>query len=263
MTVNLFDLTGRVAFITGAASGLGFAMAEAFAEQGAIVVMADVDTENLRRSVGRLTQAGFNAEGVELDVRHPLRIREAINEVVAKYGKLDICCCNAGISGGPPFSKPEGQIENVDLTTWDNVLKINQTGVFATMQAAAAVMKPRKSGRIIVTCSISGLVTGSISGYTYSATKAAVIHLVHLAAVELAPYNIMVNGFAPGPFLTNIAGGRLFREPEVVEFMAGTVPLKRMADPKELKGLALLLASDASSYITGTVIPIDGGATAM
>ena len=263
MTVNLFDLTGRVAFITGAASGLGFAMAEAFAEQGAIVIMADVDAENLRRSVGRLTQAGFHAEGVELDVRHPLRIREAINEVVAKYGKLDICCCNAGISGGPPFSKPEGEIENVDLATWDNVLKINQTGVFATMQAAAAVMKPSKSGRIIVTCSISGMVTGSISGYTYSATKAAVIHLVHLAAVELAPYNIMVNGFAPGPFLTNIAGGRLFREPEVVEFMAGTVPLKRMADPKELKGLALLLASDASSYISGTVIPIDGGATAM
>ena len=263
MSVNLFDLTGRVAFVTGAASGLGFAMAEAFAEQGAIVVMADIDADNLRRSVGRLTQAGFAAEGVELDVREPARIRLTIEDVVARHGKLDICCCNAGISGGPPFAQPAGQIENVDLATWDNVLRINQTGVFATMQAAAAAMKPRKSGRIIVTCSIAGMRTGSISGYTYSATKAATIHLVHLAAVELAPHNIMVNGFAPGPFMTNIAGGRLFREPEVVEFMAGTVPLKRMADPKELKGLALLLASDASSYITGAVIPIDGGATAM
>jgi enoyl-[acyl-carrier-protein] reductase (NADH) len=87
--------------------------------------------------------------------------------------------------------------------------------------------------------------------------------LVHLAAVELAPYNILVNGFAPGPFLTNIAGGRLHREPETVAFMANTVPLKRVADPSELKGLALLLASDASSYITGTVTPIDGGTTAM
>ncbi len=263
MTVNLFDLTGRVAFITGAASGLGFAMAEAFAEQGAIVVMADIDADNLRRSVGRLTQAGFVAEGVELDVREAGNIRVAIEDVVARRGKLDICCCNAGVTGGPPFAQPAGQIENVDLATWENVVKINQTGVFATMQAAAAAMKPRKSGRIIVTCSISGMRAGSISGYAYSATKAAIIHMVHLAAVELAPFNIMVNGFAPGPFMTNIAGGRLFRERETVEFMAGTVPLKRVADPRELKGLALLLASDASSYITGTVIPIDGGATAM
>ena len=261
--VNPFDLSGKVAFITGAASGLGFAMAEAFAENGAIVVLADVDAEGLRRAVGRLTQAGFSAEGVELDVREPRKIRLSVEDVVARHGKLDICCCNAGITGGAPFSKPEGQIENIDLATWENVVRVNQTGVFATMQAAAAAMKPRRAGRIIVTCSISGMITGAISGYCYAATKAAVIHLVHLAGVELAPHGITVNGFAPGPFLTNIAGGRMFREPEVVDFMAGTVPMKRVADPSELKGLALLLASDASSYITGTVIPIDGGATAM
>ena len=263
MISNPFDLTGKVAFITGAASGLGFAMAEAFVEQGATVAMADIDAEGLRRSTGRLSQAGFNAMAVDLDVREPLRIREAINEVARQHGGLDICCANAGITGGPPFSRPEGEIENVDLGIWDNVVKINQTGVFATMQAAAAVMKPRKSGRIIVTCSISGLLTGAISGYAYSATKAAVIHLVRVAAVELAPHNILVNGFAPGPFMTNIAGGRLFREPETVDFMASTVPLKRVAEPSELKGLALLLASGASSYITGAIIPIDGGATAM
>ncbi len=263
MSVNLFDLTGKVAFITGAASGLGFAMAEAFVEQGATVVMADIDAEGLRRAVGRFTQAGFQASGVALDVRDPVRVRELIDDVVRQHGKLDICCANAGVTGGPPFSTPDGQIENIDLATWDNVVKINQTGVFATMQAAAAVMKPRNSGRIIVTCSVSGLVTGAISGYSYAATKAAVIHLVRLAAVELAPFNIMVNGFAPGPFMTNIAGGRLFREPERVAFMASTVPLRRVADPRELKGLALLLASEASSYITGAIIPIDGGATAM
>ena len=101
--------------------------------------------------------------------------------------------------------------------------------------------------------------TSAISGYAYSATKAAVIHLVHLAAAELAPYNIRVNGIAPGPFLTNIAGGRMFREPERVDMMAATTALNRIANPDELKGLALLLASEASSYITGQVIPIDGG----
>lgn len=260
---KLFDLTGRVAFVTGAASGLGFAMAEGFAEHGATVVFADIDAANLERAVGRLAQAGYKAEGVVLDVREPLRIRETVDSAAAKYGRIDIVCANAGISGGPPFSEPAGRIENVDLATWENVVKVNQTGVFATMQAAARVMKPRRSGRIIVTCSIAGMRTGVVSGYTYSATKAAVAHLVHIAAVELAPFNIMVNGFAPGPFLTNIADGRMRREPERVEFMANSVPLKRVADPQELKGLALLLASDASSYLTGAVIPIDGGATAM
>ena len=260
---KIFNLNGRVAFVTGAASGLGFAMAEAFAEESAFVVLADIDAPGLERAVGRLTQAGLKAEGVSLDVREPARIRETIESAAAKHGRLDIVVANAGISGGPPFSEPAGQIENIDLATWDNVVRINQTGVFATMQAAARVMKPRKSGRIIVTCSISGMRTGAISGYSYAATKAAVVHLVHLAAVELAPHNIMVNGVAPGPFLTNIAGGRLRREPERAAFMASTVPMKRMADPAEIKGLALLLASDASSYLTGTVIPIDGGATAM
>ena len=260
---NLFDLTGKTAFITGGASGLGFAMAEAFVEQGAHVVIADIDAPGAERAAQRLTQAGHSAQGIMLDVRNPLTIRESIKAVAAEHGGLDIVCANAGISGGAPFSDPAGEIENVDLATWDNVVRINQTGVFATMQAAACVMKPQRSGRIIVTCSISGLRTGVISGYAYAATKAAVVHLVHLAAVELAPFNIMVNGIAPGPFLTNIAGGRLHREPERVAFMADSVPMKRVADPQELKGLALLLASGASSYLTGTVIPIDGGATAM
>jgi len=139
------------------------------------------------------------------------------------------------------------------------VIDVNLTGVFATMQAAAAVMKPQKSGRIVCTASIAGMHTSAISGYAYSATKAGVIHLVHLAAAELAPYNIRVNGIAPGPFLTNIAGGRMFREPERADMMAATTALNRIANPDELKGLALLLASEASSYITGQVIPIDGG----
>ena len=187
---GIFDLTGKSAFVTGAASGLGFAMAEGYCEAGAHVTLADIDADNLERAVGRLTQAGFSAEGVTLDVRDPQAIRARVEAAAKRTGKLDIVCANAGVSGGPPFSEPAGQIENIDLATWENVVKINQTGVFATMQAAARVMKPQRSGRIIVTCSISGLRTGVISGYTYAATKAAVVHLVHLAAVELAPYDI-------------------------------------------------------------------------
>jgi len=122
------------------------------------------------------------------------------------------------------------------------------------------VMKPQRSGRIIATASIAGMRTSNISGYSYSATKAAVIQIVKLAAAELAQYDIRVNCIAPGPFLTNIAGGRMFTDPARRELMAQGTALKRVADPKELKGLVSLLASDGASFITGQVIAIDGGA---
>jgi len=194
-----------------------------------------------------------------VDVRDPAAVKQVVSRFAQTQGRLDAVFANAGITGGAPISEPAGHIENIDLDVWRNVIDVNLTGVFATMQAAAAVMKPQKSGRIVCTASIAGMHTSAISGYAYSATKAGVIHLVHLAAAELAPYNIRVNGIAPGPFLTNIAGGRMFREPERADMMAATTALNRIANPDELKGLALLLASEASSYITGQVIPIDGG----
>jgi NAD(P)-dependent dehydrogenase (short-subunit alcohol dehydrogenase family) len=263
MTRDIFDLTGKTAFITGAASGLGFAMAEAVAERGAHVCLADMDQESLERAVNRLMQSGHSVEGALLDVREPAKIQEAIAGFAKRQGQLDIAVANAGITGGPPIADPAGQIEAIDLATMENVIRVNQLGAFATVQAAAVEMKAQRSGRIIVTTSIAGMRTSTISGYSYSMTKAAVIHLVHIAALELAPYNIRVNGIAPGPFLTNIAGGRLFREPERQHAMAETTALKRIADPSELKGLALLLASEGASYITGQVIPIDGGSTVM
>ncbi|MCC6474502.1 MAG: SDR family oxidoreductase, partial [Burkholderiales bacterium] len=110
--------------------------------------------------------------------------------------------------------------------------------------------------------SIAGLRADRLVGYAYAATKAALVNLVRQAALELAPYNVMVNAIAPGPFLTNIADGRLHREPEAVKAFEATVPLGRLAQPREIQGLALLLASPASSFITGAVIPIDGGSSA-
>ncbi len=258
----LFDLTGRVAFVTGAASGLGHAMAEGFAEHGALVVMADMDEAGLAKAVERLTLRNLAVEAVRLDVRDAASVRLSVAEAARRHGRLDIVCANAGVTGGAPISEEAGHIENISLDTWNNVIAINQTGVFVTLQAAAAVMKPQGFGRIIVTASISGMRVSDVSGYPYTVTKAAVIHLVHLAAVELAPYGILVNGVAPGPFMTNIAGGRMFHDAERVKSMAASTLLNRVADPSELKGLALLLASDAGSFITGQVIPIDGGSTA-
>ncbi len=229
----LFDVRGHVTIVTGAASGLGLAMAEVMAENGSVVAMLDIDAVGLDAAATRLKEAGHVVEAIGLDVGDTTRLRATIDAVAQKHGRLDVV-----------------------------FLHVNLTSVFVTLQAAAGRMKAQRSGRIIVTSSIGGIRAERMVGYAYAATKAAVNNLVRQAALELAPYNVLVNAIAPGPFLTNIAGGRLHREPETVQKFADMVPLGRIARPDELKGLALLLASPASSFITGAVIPIDGGATA-
>lgn len=259
---QIFDVTGHVAIVTGAASGLGLAMAEVMAENGAHVTLADKDAAGLEAAVARLERAGCDVAAAVVDVGDLGALRRTIADVAAKHGRLDAAFANAGISAGPGFMTPEGHMGAVDPARWNEVLHINLTSVFETMCVAAEPMKRQKSGRIVVTASIAGIRAEHMVGYAYAATKAAVINIVRQAARELAPYNVMVNAIAPGPFLTNIAGGRLHRQPEIVREFAATVPLGRIADPAEIKGLALLLASPASSFITGTVIPIDGGTLA-
>lgn len=259
---QLFDISGQAALVTGAASGLGLAFAEVLAQNGARVAMLDVDANALEAAANRLSASGSRVKPVLVDVGDTQAMRAAIDGFAADAGRLDIAFANAGISSGPSFSQPAGEMENVPDELWERVLKINLTGVFETIRASAAHMKRRKSGRIIVTASIAGLRADRMVGYGYAATKAAVINLVKQAALELAPHNIMVNAIAPGPFLTNIAGGRLAREPGVVRQFEATVPLGRIANTSEIKGLALYLASPASSFHTGTVIPVDGGSSA-
>jgi len=258
----LFDVRGRVALVTGAASGLGLAMAEVMAENGAHVALADKNEAALARETARLKAAGGAVEPVVVDVADLAALSAAVASVAARHGRLDVAFANAGISAGPSFMTAEGAIEAVQPAKWSEVLQVNLTSVFETMRAASIPMKRQKSGRIVVTASVAGLKAERMVGYAYAATKAAVINIVRIAALELAPFNVMVNAIAPGPFLTNIAGGRLHRQPEIARQFERIVPLGRMADPKELKGLALLLASPASSFITGTVIPIDGGISA-
>jgi len=138
------------------------------------------------------------------------------------------------------------------------VLAVNLGGVFATVQAAAGVMSPRRRGSIIAVVSVAGLKAEPMVGYAYAASKAAVVNLVRQAAAELAPLGVRVNGIAPGPIRTNIGGGRI-RDPQAEAGFRAAVPMGRIGDPEEIKGLALLLASDASSFITGVTIPLDGG----
>jgi NAD(P)-dependent dehydrogenase (short-subunit alcohol dehydrogenase family) len=258
MALDMFALDGRVATVTGAASGLGFAMAEALAAAGAAVVLLDIDEAGLARACEAIRSAGGRAETAVLDVSDRKAIRATIDGIAERHGRLDAVIANAGVTAGPGYRTEIGQINAVRDEQWDQVLSINLTGVFVTIQAAAAHMKRQRSGRIVVVASVAGLKSEVMCGYAYTATKAAVVNLVRQSAMELAPYDVMVNGIAPGPFRTNIAGGRI-QKPEVEAEFASMVPLGRIASPDEIKGLALLLCSQASSFMTGTTIPIDGG----
>ncbi len=261
---DLFNIKGHVAIVTGGASGLGLAYAEVMAENGATVVIADLNKAELDRHVARLTAAGCAVEGIVLDVSDTDALRETIDGVAKRHGRLDALFANAGISAGPgTLLTPDGAIDKFDIEAYKRSIDVNQTATLLAMRFAVPHMKRQKSGSIVVTASIAGIQAEPICGYGYVASKAAVINIVRQAAVELAPYNIRVNSIAPGPFLTNIADGRLKKNPDVVRMFADMVPLGRIAHTDEIKGLALLLASPAGSYLTGTVIPIDGGTTAV
>jgi NAD(P)-dependent dehydrogenase (short-subunit alcohol dehydrogenase family) len=259
----LFNVEGHVAFVTGAASGLGLAFAEVMAENGASVVLADIDADGLERQAARLRAAGGAAEHAVLDIADAEALRAAIDRTVGRHRRLDAVFANAGVSAGPGFAVNEsGRLENIDPANFRRVLDVNLTATILTMKYAASHMKERRSGSIVATTSIAGIAAEPLVGYAYAASKAAVGNVVRQAAVELAPFSVRVNAIAPGPFFTNIGDGRLHREPGLVEAFSQLVPMGRIAKPDEIKGLALLLASPAGSYITGTVIPIDGGATA-
>jgi NAD(P)-dependent dehydrogenase (short-subunit alcohol dehydrogenase family) len=262
-TAQLFDIRGHVAIVTGAASGLGLAYAEVLAENGAKLTLVDMDGEGLAKVAARLRADGGAVGEAVLDIGETDRLQRVIDDTAARHGRLDIVFANAGSSAGPGFElTPTGSIGESDLSKIDRSLQINFRANFLTIRFAAAHMKKQRSGSIVATTSIAGLRSEPLVSYGYVAAKAALNNAVRHAAVDLAPYNVRVNAIAPGPFLTNIAGGRLHREPDAIAKFSAMVPMGRIAQPDEIKGLALLLASPAGSYITGAVIPIDGGTTA-
>jgi NAD(P)-dependent dehydrogenase (short-subunit alcohol dehydrogenase family) len=251
-----FDVSGLRAVVTGAASGLGLAMAEVMAEGGARVTLADLDADGLERAASQLPESRTFA----LDVSDPDAVARLFDEVVEEQGGVDVAFANAGISLEPGVVDELGGLENLDVETWRKVLGVNLDGVVFTMREAAKHMKKQGRGKIVVTASTAGFGTDPMVGYSYSATKAAVIILVRQAALELAKHGVHVNAIAPGPFRTNIGGDAAPIPPEAWEEI---VAIGRMAEPDELKGVALLLASPASSFMTGAVIPVDGGQLLM
>jgi NAD(P)-dependent dehydrogenase (short-subunit alcohol dehydrogenase family) len=262
---RLFDVRDARVVVTGAASGLGFMMAEVLADCGARVTLADVDAELVEHSRAALTGRGADARSFLVDVADPARVQALFDDAVAAYGGVDVVFANAGIASVPGFAVEGGQqLDAIERSDWDRVIGINLNGVLHTMMSAAAVMKRQGSGRIVVTSSIAGLRPEPVVCYGYIASKAAVINIVRQAALELAPHGVLVNAICPGPFKgTRIGGGAtLDPDPETEAMWTQMIPLKRMAVAEEMKGLILLLASPASSFITGQALVIDGGAMA-
>jgi NAD(P)-dependent dehydrogenase (short-subunit alcohol dehydrogenase family) len=265
MSENLFDVSGRVILITGAASGLGLAMVEVFARSGARVVMLDNDRVSLERAHDGLRASGAEVTMAEVDVRERSQLHQAVDAAVLHFGTLDVVFANAGIGAGPGFvdleghRNPAGAIDAVSSELWDAVIGVNLSGVFATIQGAALQMKRQKRGKIIVTTSIASFRNENWVGTPYVPAKAGAAHLVRQAALELAQDNITVNAIAPGFFPTHLGRGRP-RSQTATAALVRKIPLGRAGRPLDIQGLALFLASSASDFITGAEIPLDGGA---
>ena len=261
--LKIFDVRGRRVVVTGAAAGLGFAMAEVLAECGARVTLADIDEGRLATSTQRLVDRGCDARSFVVDVTDEARVQALFDNVVAEQGGVDVAFANAGLASVPGFRVDDGQtIDAVQRSDWDKVLGVNLTGVMHTMRSAAGIMRRQASGgRIVVTSSNAGLHPEPLVCYGYGATKAAVLQLVRQAALELAPDGVLVNAICPGPFYGTLIGGGVTEHPteEMKQAWATLIPLGRMAHPDELKGLVVLLASDASSFMTGAAYLVDGG----
>ena len=261
---ELFRVDGQVALVTGGASGIGYACAEVLADNGARVCILDRDAAKLGEAKARLSAISPDVMAEQADVTDRTSMRKAVGHVIDRFRRLDIAFINAGIGGGPGFldmsgnRNPAGAVENLDDKFWYGHVTGNLTSVFVSLKSVVPVMRTQRSGSIIVTTSVAALKTENFVCTAYLTAKAGAAHLVRQVALELARYNIRVNSMAPGSFLTGIGGGRM-ADPQVQKRFAAANPLGRMATPDEIKGLALFLASPASSYVTGAQLAIDGG----
>lgn len=265
-TLAQFTIAGRSALVTGAASGIGLAYAETMAEAGARVTLTDIDTDGLEREAARLAGEGYAVRAAPLDVTDRAGCERVFDAHAAAWGGLDICFANAGLGEGPGWlgpdgnRVPDGQVDTYDPALWDRSIAINLTGAYNTMRQAARLMKASgRGGSIIATASNAGLVLEPIVPMPYHPAKAGVLHMVRALALELAAFRIRVNAIAPGPFVTNIGGGWAKKDPQVKRAFDATIPLGAMAETWQMKPLALYLASDASSFMTGSTLLIDGG----
>lgn len=242
-------LDGRVAVITGGASGVGLGIAEVLAQEGAAVAIADVNLAAADEAAGTLRNAGFKALAVEVDVADRDSVDTMAARVVDHYGQLDILAANAGIY-------PIRSLEEMSDPDWDRVMAINVKGALHSIQACMRAMRAQGYGRIVLTSSITGAIVGAPNLSHYAASKAALLGLMRSAALELVADGITVNAVQPGNVRT--VGIEAFG-PEFIAEMVKSIPLKRLAEPSEVGWAVRFLASEEAAYITGQTVVIDGG----
>ncbi len=254
MPNSLFDLTGRAALVTGGSKGLGLAMARGLAEAGANVAISSRHEDELA-AAAKVIGRGLNVrvEHLVADMTSRADVTRLASDALTRLGRVDILINNAGSNQPQPID----QIIDAD---WDRIVELNLTSCMALTRALVPQMKPRRWGRVIHISSIMALAS-KVGRDAYSATKAALIGMARASALELGPHGITVNCLAPGPFLTDLPGSLLSDE-EKRRFAERTA-LGRWGEPRELAGPALMLASEAGSYVTGATLVVDGGTLCM
>jgi NAD(P)-dependent dehydrogenase (short-subunit alcohol dehydrogenase family) len=253
---ELFDLTGKVAIVTGGGRGLGQQIAEGFAEAGAHVVVCSRKLESCEEVSEQLRQLGVQSFALKCDVTNPSDVNYVVEKTLERFGRIDILVNNSGASWGAP-------VEEMPLEAWQKVMNVNVTGTFLMSQAVGKVMIEQNYGKIINIASVAGL-KGSNPKYMnaigYNSSKGAVITFTKDLAVKWGPKGIYVNAIAPGFFPTKMSKGLL--EEGGKGILEGT-PLGKFGSENDLKGVALFLAAPASDFITGDIVVVDGGAHAM
>jgi NAD(P)-dependent dehydrogenase (short-subunit alcohol dehydrogenase family) len=254
---QLFDLSGRVALVTGGSRGLGLQIAEALGEAGARILLTSRKAADLEEATADLQARGIDCRWVAADVTQPEQVKHVVDEAMQRLGQVDILVNNAGGSWGAPA-------EDYPLEAWDKVMNLNIRSVFLMSQAVGkASMIPRRKGRIINVASIAGL-SGSgpmVKFIAYGSSKGAVVNFTRTLAGEWGRYGINVNALAPGFFPSKLTRSTIESVGE--DKLAAAAPLNRIGDDDDLKGAALLFASDAGKHITGQILAVDGGVTAI
>ncbi len=253
---KLFDLSGRVALITGASAGFGRAIAMAFAEYGCDVAASDLKLDAVVNTADEVKKLGRRAIGIQADVSRPDDITAMVKRATDEFGTIDILVNCAGIP-------QHDAAENTPLETWDRVLDINLRGTFLCCQAVARVMLSKSGGTIVNFSSIAGVVGVGRGANAYCASKGGVNALTKQLALEWADRGIRVNAIAPCQFLTpglvDVMADPQFDPDALMKTWTSNIPLGRVGKPEEIVGPTLFLASDASSMVTGVILPVDGG----
>ncbi|MEC9365553.1 MAG: SDR family oxidoreductase [Chloroflexota bacterium] len=253
MALDAFDLSGKVALITGGNSGIGLGMAKGLAESGADVCIWGTNIEKNERSQKELSAIGIKAHAIKCDVSSEDQVETAFEKTVKIFGKVDSCFANAGAGGGAPFHE-------FPTDLWKKVMGINLDGTFFTFRAASKHMIERGEGGRLVGTSSTSAIHGAARNEAYASTKGAMLAMIRGLSVEMARYGITANSIIPGWIETAMTSARVGDE-RFEDRVMKRVPVRRWGTPEDFAGIAVYLASDASGYQTGEEFVIDGGYT--